>query len=259
MPMLHIGTSGWQYRDWRGRFYPARLAQREWLGHYAAAFATVEVNNTFYRLPERSTFTDWATTLPPGFVMAVKMSRYLTHVRRLADPAEPVTRFLDRAVGLGSHLGPVLLQLPPNLPARPDALAETLRQFAHRAQRADRPVPRVVVEPRHDSWWSEEIRAVLAEHGAALSWADRLGRPVTPLWRTAGFGYLRMHQGGGAGTSYGVRAIDAWLARIGETFAGDEDVYIYFNNDAGAAAVHNAQTMLRRCAPSAHASTPGSP
>ena len=108
MPVL-IGTSGWQYADWRGRLYPRRLPQSGWLGHYAELFRTVEVNNAFYRLPEAGTFTRWRDATPDDFVMAVKASRYLTHVRRLKDPAEPVGRLLNRAQHLGDKLGPVLL------------------------------------------------------------------------------------------------------------------------------------------------------
>jgi uncharacterized protein YecE (DUF72 family) len=111
--VLTIGTSGWQYRDWRGPFYPPGLPQRLWLEEYVKHFDVVEVNNAFYRLPERATFQQWRERTPAGFRFAVKMSRYLTHIRRLKDPAEPVARFLDRAAGLGDKLGPVLLQLPP--------------------------------------------------------------------------------------------------------------------------------------------------
>src|SRR5688500_2044690 len=111
---LYVGTSGWQYRDWRGPFYPTDPAQSRSLEHYAAQFATVEMNNTFYRLPERSTFEEWAARTPADFVLAMKASRYLTHLRRLRDVAEPVGRMLDHAQGLGSKLGPVLVQLPPN-------------------------------------------------------------------------------------------------------------------------------------------------
>src|SRR5262245_66602806 len=111
--MLHVGTSGWQYRDWRGSFSPAGLAQRSWLGHYAERFATVELNSSFYRLPERDAFERWAETTPRDFVFAVKMSRFLTHLKRLRDPEEPVARFLERATALGHRLRPVLLQLPP--------------------------------------------------------------------------------------------------------------------------------------------------
>ena len=159
MPVL-VGTSGWQYRDWRGRLYPQGLAQARWLEHYADRFATVESNNAFYRLPEPATFAAWAERTPPGFVMAVKASRYLTHIRRLRDPEEPVCRLLDHARHLGPKLGPVLLQLPPTLKADPAALDRTLRAFP--------PGVRVAVEPRHDSWWTGEVQDLLTEHGAAV-------------------------------------------------------------------------------------------
>jgi uncharacterized protein YecE (DUF72 family) len=124
-----IGTSGWQYRDWRPAFYPKGLAQRLWLEFYAEGFSTVESNNAFYRLPEPSVFRAWADRTPDDFVMAVKVSRYLTHLKRLLDPAEPVDRFLKHARHLGSKLGPVLLQLPPQLHADLGRLEEALEQF----------------------------------------------------------------------------------------------------------------------------------
>jgi uncharacterized protein YecE (DUF72 family) len=236
--LLHIGTSGWQYADWRGEFYPPSLPQRLWLEYYASVFDTVEANSAFYRLPERDVFQRWAQQTPPGFVMAVKVSRYLTHVRRLAAPAEPVARFVDRAQGLGDRLGPVLLQLPPTLRADPELLDATLREFPRTV--------RVVVEPRHGSWWHDDIRDVLAARGAALCWADREGRAVTPLWRTADFGYLRLHAGRAQPRpSYGDRAIDSWLERLNRHFNESEAVYVYFNNDQGGAAVRNAMTMAR--------------
>src|ERR1700753_3701891 len=123
--VLRIGTCGWQYRDWRPQFYPAGLPQRAWLPHYAETFDVVEVDNAFYRLPEKDTFRRWHDDTPDGFTFAVKMSRYLTHVKRLKDPEEPVGRFLDRAAGLDGKLGPVLLQLPPTLKADADALDRT--------------------------------------------------------------------------------------------------------------------------------------
>jgi uncharacterized protein YecE (DUF72 family) len=235
--VILVGTSGWQYRDWRGPFYPDKLPQRQWLEHYAQAFATVEVNNAFYRLPERSTFESWRARTPDDFEVTVKVSRYLTHIKRLRDPEEPVARFLDRARGLGDRLGPVLLQLPPTLRADADALAETLRQFPTDV--------RVAVEPRHTSWWTEEIRKLLERHGAALSWADRRGRPVTPLWRTADFGYLRMHQGrANPAPGYGRAALTSWVRRLAGTF-GDAPAYVYFNNDPGGAAVRDASAFAR--------------
>jgi len=237
--MLHIGTSGWQYRDWRGRFYPADRPARAWLDYYAATFTTVEVNSAFYRLPAADTFRGWAEQTPPDFIVAVKASRYLTHIRRLLDPVEPVARFLDRAAGLGGKLGPVLLQLPPTLPVEVERLDETLAQFPAGI--------RVAVEPRHRSWWTDEVRQVLTAHRAALCWADRDGRPVTPLWATADFGYLRLHAGRATPRpSYGRGAIDGWLGRLADTYPSGQDVFVYFNNDHAAAAVANAATMSDR-------------
>jgi uncharacterized protein YecE (DUF72 family) len=238
--VILVGTSGWQYRHWRGRFYPVDLPQARWLEHYAARFATVEVNSTFYRLPQRSTFAAWRERLPDGFRVAVKMSRYLTHVRRLRDPAEPVARFLDRAGGLGDRLGPVLLQLPPTLPADPEAVAGVLARFP--------PEVEVVVEPRHRSWWTAEVRRGLEAHGAALCWADRRGRPVTPLWRTAGFGYLRLHEGlASPRPRYGAAALRSWVRRVAEAFPSGGTVYVYFNNDPQGAAIADATVFAGLC------------
>jgi len=230
------GTSGWQYRDWRGAFYPADVPQRRWLEYYATQFATVENNGTFYRLPPRETFASWRDRVTGDFVMTVKASRYLTHVRRLRDPAGPVRRLLDAAAGLGDRLGPVLLQLPPDLRAAPEALRECLRQFPAAV--------RVAVEPRHESWWTDEVRGVLAAANAALCWADRNAAAVTPLWRTADWGYLRLHEGDGAPwPSYRGAALSAWAERITATWADDGDVYVYFNNDQNAAAPRDAARL----------------
>jgi uncharacterized protein YecE (DUF72 family) len=228
-----VGTSGWQYRDWRGRFYPERLAQRRWLEYYTEHFATVELNNPFYRLPERATFEGWRQRTPADFVVAVKASRYLTHIKRLRDPQEPVARLLDHARGLGPRLGPVLLQLPPSLRMDLPLLDECLRCFP-----AD---IRVVVEPRHPSWWTEPVAETLSAHGAALCWADRRSRPVTPLWRTADWGYLRMHHGAGSPPPrYGVRALRSWARRLADSWPDMADVFVYFNNDPGGAAIEDA-------------------
>jgi uncharacterized protein YecE (DUF72 family) len=239
-----IGTSGWQYKDWRGGLYPAGVAQRRWLEHYAARYRTVENNGTFYRLPARETFEGWRERTPDDFVMAVKASRYLTHVRKLRDPAEPVARLLAAASGLGSKLGPILVQLPPTLQADPPLLRACLQEFrtAWAPVRGDGPESlRIVVEPRHETWWTDEVRQVLADHDAALCWADRLDRPVTPVWRTASWGFLRFHEGTAEPwPRYGEQALRAWVERIREAELSHADVYVYFNNDPGGAAVVNS-------------------
>jgi uncharacterized protein YecE (DUF72 family) len=236
MPLL-IGTSGWNYRDWRGGLYPAGLAQRRWLEHYATQYQTVENNFSFYRLPSPETFAGWRTRTPGDFVMAVKASRYLSHVRRLQDPAEPVARLLGAAANLGPKLGPVLLQLPPNLAADAGALDACLKEF----RAASRGTLRIAVEPRHASWWTAQIREVLTAHEAALCWADRRGEAITPLWRTAGWGYLRLHEGTAEPwPRYCVAGLRSWVERIQAAWPGGEDVYVYFNNDPGGAAVVNS-------------------
>jgi uncharacterized protein YecE (DUF72 family) len=230
MPIL-IGTSGWQYRDWRGLLYPPGLAQNRWLETYASGFDTVENNNAFYRLPTPELFERWRDMTPDGFVMAVKASRYLTHIKRLAEPEEPVERLMNSVRGLDGKLGPILLQLPPTLRAEPERLDRCLRAFPKGV--------RVAVEPRHTSWWTDETRDLLTGHGAALCWADRLGRPVAPLWRTTDWGYVRLHEGAATPRpGYGDQALRTWVGRVRDAWA--DDAYVYFNNDPGGAAVRDA-------------------
>jgi uncharacterized protein YecE (DUF72 family) len=228
-----VGTSGWQYRGWRDAFYPAKLAQRQWLEYYAEVFDTVEVNNAFYRLPERTVFESWKSRTPRGFVMTVKGSRYLTHVKRLNDPAEPVARLLERCRGLGRKRGPILLQLPPNLKAAPLLLDATLKCFPRTV--------RVAVEPRHDTWWCEEVREVLTRRRAALVWADRAEEPLNPLWATTDWGYLRLHHGK-ADWAYSPAALHGWAQRLQDSF---DEGYVYTNNDPGGAAPRDALMMRR--------------
>jgi uncharacterized protein YecE (DUF72 family) len=170
--------------------------------------------------------------------MAVKASRYLTHVRRLRDPAGPVARLVGAAAGLGPKLGPVLLQLPPTLKADPGALDACLKEFRTASAALGGQGLRLAVEPRHETWWTDEIRQVLAAHDAALCWADRLDRPVTPLWRTAGWGFLRLHEGtADPWPSYSEQALQLWVDRVRQSWPDGADVYVYFNNDPGGAAV----------------------
>jgi uncharacterized protein YecE (DUF72 family) len=243
MPLL-AGTSGWQYKDWRGPFYPEKLAASRWLEHYAETFPTVENNGTFYRLAAPDTFAAWQARTPDGFRMAIKASRYLTHIRRLRDPAEPVGRLMAAASRLGSRLGPVLLQLPPTMQADAAVLDGCIAEF-HRHDLPGRPL-RLAVEFRHPSWWTSEVRQILQASNTALCWVDRLGRPQGELWRTADWGYLRLHEGAAEPwPRYGKQALRTWLRRIADTWPPQADVYAYFNNDQHAAAPADATELGR--------------
>ncbi len=233
-----VGTCGWQYRHWVEVLYPRGLPQDRWLERYAEVFGTVEVDATFYRLPRPEVVAGWAARTPPSMPFAVKASRYLTHVRRLRDPEEPVARMMGVLAPLGPRLAAVLLQLPPDMPADAGRLDRTLAAFPAG-------VP-VAVEPRHASWWTDEVRTVLERRGAALCLADRAG-PVTPLWRTADRGYLRLHSGGGpASPGYSEAELAAWAERLEDLFPGDEPVLVYLNNDMGGHAVRDALTLRDR-------------
>jgi uncharacterized protein YecE (DUF72 family) len=230
--IVHVGTSGWQYRDWRGVLYPRGLPQGEWLSHFAATFETVEVNNSFYRLPERATFERWRRQTPPGFVVTVKASRYVTHILRLREAEDPVDTLWERAKGLGPRLGPVLFQLPPRFPADPGRLATFLGTLP-------RPM-RAAFEFRDPSWHTEEIHRMLDEAGAALVWPDRPGSRFTlPL--TGGWGYVRFHQGRSSTPDYDRRKLRRWADRIAAVAA--REVFVYFNNDPGGAAVRDARAF----------------
>lgn len=230
--VFHIGTSGWQYADWRDTFYPRGLPQSRWLEHYATIFSTVEVNATFYRLPQEATFADWRDRTPTGFTFAVKASRYLTHIRRLRDPEEPVARLLARSAALGPRQGPVLVQLPPTLPADLPALTATLEEFGD---------VKVAVEFRHPSWFAEPgVKETLDRLGVAWVWADRPG-DRTPKIMTGGWAYVRFHRGTTAGFGYRRSKLRRWVDRL-RSLEIDE-VYAYFNNDPGAAAPRDALTF----------------
>jgi len=214
-------------------------------------FETVELNVTFYRMPSEATFRAWARQAPPGFLFAVKASRYLTHVRRLLEPGDPVAFLMERARLLGEHFGPILLQLPPDMPVDVDRLASTLDAFPAGT--------RVAVEPRHASWFTDSVRELLTVKGAALCWADRRG-PVAPLWRTADWGYIRFH--GGIATPrpcYGERALTTWAERIRDAWGLNADAFAYFNNDHRACALRDAAVLARLLAKSGVEAIPAIP
>jgi uncharacterized protein YecE (DUF72 family) len=240
---LHIGTSGFDYPEWVGRVYPRRLPAGERLAFYATLFPAVELNATFYRLPTRRQCEHWASQVPPDFRFAVKASRYLTHVLRLRQPEEAVGRMLDRIEPLGDRLGPVLVQLPPDLPVDAEALESTLRAFDASAP-TGMPI-RIALEPRHESWFVPEVEAILRHHGAALCRANRRGER-SPDWQAADWRYIRMHEGtaapAGCYDSGDLAALATRLAREGLDNTAD---WVFFNNDGHACAPANARTFGR--------------
>ena len=237
MSRVHVGTSGYVYRDWRGRFYPRDLPPRGWLPYYAERFDTLELNSPFYRLPRAATFRAWAAAVPPGFVFAVKASRFLTHIKRLREPGPPLTRLLGRAKGLADRQGPILFQLP----ARFHLDLERLDRFL--AALARRKVRHAVLEVRHSSWLVAPVFERLERANVALCLHDWKEQPVTgPL--TADFVYVRRH---GTRRRYGGAYTEAMLRRDAASIRGwrrqGRDVYVYFNNDGRAAAVRNAARL----------------
>jgi uncharacterized protein YecE (DUF72 family) len=231
--VIFVGTSGWQYRDWRGRFYPQKLPQREWLPFYADHFVTTELNNSFYRLPDVSSFVRWRQVTPDGFIMAVKASRFLTHMKRLRDPGEPLELFWSRAKQLGPRLGPILFQLPPRFPVAVDRLRTLLRLLPSSLEPA--------LEFRDQSWHIPEVYELLEQRNASLVWPDRPGArldlPVTAEWA-----YLRFHQGRPGAADYRREKLARWADRI--VALPVRTTWIYFNNDPGGAAVRDADAMI---------------
>jgi uncharacterized protein YecE (DUF72 family) len=230
--VIWVGTSGWQYPPWKGVFYPDKLPQREWLRYYATRFPIVEVNNSFYRLPEESSFDRWREESPAGFVFALKASRYITHIRRLREPKDPVTLFWSRAGRLQEKLGPILFQLPPRFRADA-ALLEDFLAVLPKAMRA-------AFEFRDDSWGQDQVLGALDRAGAAWVLADRPGPRVQPIV-TGGWSYIRFHQGRAVHPGYTREKLRAWADRIVALQA--RDTYAFFNNDALGAAPEDAEAL----------------
>ena len=229
---MRVGTSGYQYNHWKGLFYPDRLPKKEWFALYAEHFDTVEINNSFYRLPEASVFASWRSAAPPGFLYALKFSRFATHMKKLLDPEEPLEKFVGRASMLEATLGPVLVQLPPRWTVN---LAR-LRGFLAAAPREIR----WAIEFRERSWLHEDTFALLREFGAALCLHDMM--PHHPEVLTAPWTYLRYHGNRYAG-SYSAADLAREAERIDGWLRQGTDVYAYFNNDIGGHAVTNARDL----------------
>jgi uncharacterized protein YecE (DUF72 family) len=234
---VHIGCSGWNYREWRGTFYPRGLASAEWLAFYASRFGTVEVNTTFYRLLARQTAARWVEQTPPGFVFAVKASRYLTHVKRLAGVRDGVARFYERIEPLieAGRLGPVLWQLPETFHRDDARLRETLELL---------PAGMHAFEFRHESWFAKPVYELLRAHRAALVIGDHPERPFQAHEATASWRYVRFHYGSrGRRGNYSPAELESWARRLRAWHSAGEELYVYFNNDWEGFAVRNAQTL----------------
>jgi uncharacterized protein YecE (DUF72 family) len=232
MKRVHIGCSGWNYRDWRERFYPKGLPAARWLEHYAQAFDTVEVNSTFYRLPNRSAVENWVRLTPRRFIFTVKASRYLTHVKRLTGLDQGVRRYYERIEPLleSRKLGPVLWQLPGNFQRDDERLRVALQRL---------PTGRHCFEFRHPSWFDEEIYRLLRRHRVALVIGDTPERPFQSHEFTAAWTLVRFHYGRrGRRGNYSDRELEDWANRIAE-WRDRVEVYAYFNNDWSGYAVSN--------------------
>jgi len=230
---VHIGTSGWHYKHWRGKFYPEDLPTQEWLKFYSKRFGTVELNNSFYRLPERSSFDNWRETTPAKFLFAVKASRFITHMKKLKDAESSSEKFFANADHLEKKLGPILFQLPPRWHLNLDRLDEFLNSIPKQH--------RYVFEFREESWLTDEVFDLLKRYNVALCIHD-LGGQQSPLEITANFTYLRFHGPGKAryAGSYSTDSLESWAAKLTDWRNDLREVYVYFNNDIGGCAVKNA-------------------
>jgi len=231
--MILVGTSGWHYKSWKGPFYPENLSAREFLPYYAERFKTVEINNSFYRLPERETFAAWRDAVQEGFFFAVKASRYITHMKKLRHTEEVLSTFLVERVGaLGGKLGPVLFQLPPRWRFNGERFAGFLEGLPAG--------PRYVFEFRDRSWMNPEACELLRKHNASFCIYDLAGYQ-SPAEITADFVYVRLH---GSDDAYCGKYSSAVLSQWAEAFAAWSgrglDVYCYFDNDEAGYAAQNA-------------------
>src|SRR5438874_7195740 len=242
MKRVRVGCSGWNYDDWRGRFYPQREPRRRWLELYAVKFDTVEVNATFYRLPTRNATAGWASQTPDGFTVAIKASRYLTHVKRLTGAREGIKLFYDRLEPLieAGRLGPLLWQLPENFHRDDERLSEWLAVL---------PDGLHTIEFRHPSWFVKPVLDALRSHNVALTVGDHPKRPFQSLEATASWRYVRFHYGArGRGGNYSATELEHWARRIA-AWRRSHEVYAYFNNDWRGYAPANALTLKRHLSP----------
>ncbi|MFW6152589.1 MAG: DUF72 domain-containing protein [Verrucomicrobiota bacterium] len=231
---LRVGTSGYQYNHWKGVFYPVDMPKKKWFKHYCKHFDTVEINNTFYNLPEKDTFSKWRTDAPSDFLYVLKFSRYGSHLKCLKDPESAIGMFMERSAALQEKLGPILVQLKPNWGLN----IARLRTFLEAVPKDQR----WAIEFRNPDWLCEEVFDVLREHSAALCVHDMIGDH--PEIVTTGWTYLRFHGNHYQG-SYSSRFLSARADKIAEYLSEGADVYAFFNNDAQGFAPRNALDLKR--------------
>jgi uncharacterized protein YecE (DUF72 family) len=235
---VRIGCSGWQYEHWRGDFYPAELLTSRWFAHYALSFDTVEINNSFYRLPPAETFAKWREQAPSRFLYAVKASRFLTHMKKLKDPVDPLARFFENARQLGSRLGPVLYQLPPRWPLNLERLEVFLRALPRGY--------RHTLEFREPSWYDDRVYELLRRHSVALCLHDMEGSASGKLV-VGPFIYVRFHFGTKKyGGRYADDRLDEWAEWLAARAADGLHVFAYFNNDTGGHAPRDAVRLRQK-------------
>ncbi len=235
--MVHIGTSGWHYKHWLGPFYPEKFPASKMLDFYTRRFDTVELNNTFYRLPVESGLDNWRDSTPEDFCFAVKGSRFITHMKKLKDPEQSIARFFERVDRLGSKLGPVVFQTPPWWEADAGRLDTFLDALPPRHQYA--------FELRNPTWHTPGIYKILRRHNTAFCIFEIAGFHA-PFEVTADFSYVRLHGPGGAYQgSYPPETLERWAGRIRDWSRELRGVYVYFDNDQAAYAVENALSLKR--------------
>jgi len=231
----YIGTSGWSYDHWRGLFYPEELSKGKWLEFYVEKFDTAELNSSFYRLPKRKTFENWRKRTPKNFIFSVKMSRYISHVKRLLDPEESLSRFFEAVSALKEKCGPILIQLPPGLKFDEDRLKNFLELLTR-----DYRGYRFTMECRNETWFQDPVYEIFRKYNIALCLADT---PMYPYAEeiTSNFVYIRLHGHERLyASNYSNRQLDELAEKIRKWNKKDMDVYVYFDNDANAYAPKNA-------------------
>lgn len=233
---IHIGTSGWHYKHWIGKYYPGGTKDSEQLGFYIKDFSTVEINNSFYRLPPRDAFVQWQKAVPDDFMFSVKASRYITHMKKLKDPEESLSQLVEHASGLGAKLGPVLFQLPPGWKINAERLEEFLEALPKKW--------RCVFEFRNSSWYHEEVYEALRRHNCAFCIYELDGH-TTPVKVTADFVYIRLHGPGDKYQgSYSASDLRKWQKLAEGWLDEGRDVFVYFDNDQAAYAAFNAKSLI---------------